>query len=170
MSACLHLEWTAAAMPTMTTGSVAATASEGRRPGLAVGILVLRAGHVLLGRRLPPAHGHGTYAAQGGRVRFGESVDAAIRRELREETGLIVRQYDVLGLTGVRAYGQHWVALQVVVTDAEGDPQLLEPEVVAGWDWYLPSQPPRPLFPACQMALDMLADNHRHRLAISELL
>lgn len=54
------------------------------------------AGRLLLVRRAnPPAVG--TWSLPGGRVEPGEDDDAAVRREVREETGLVV---DVGGLVG----------------------------------------------------------------------
>ncbi len=60
-------------------------------PKLAVGAVVLRAdGAVLLVQRArPPAAG--TWTLPGGKVEPGESLDSAVVRELREETGLSAR-------------------------------------------------------------------------------
>ena len=53
----------------------------------AVGILLVRDGLTLLGRRIG-SHGAGTWSAPGGRMEYGETIDQAARRELREETAL----------------------------------------------------------------------------------
>jgi len=60
------------------------------RPTVAVGAIVLDAsGRVLLIQRgRPPAQGKWTLP--GGRVELGESLTAAVEREVREETGLAV--------------------------------------------------------------------------------
>ena len=57
------------------------------RPLVGVGVVALKDGRVLLIRRgKPPREGH--WSLPGGRQRLGETVRAAARRELREETGI----------------------------------------------------------------------------------
>ena len=59
------------------------------RPEVCVGAVAVRDGHILLIRR-----GHGPAAGQwsvpGGRVEWGETLAAAVVREVAEETGLEV--------------------------------------------------------------------------------
>ena len=57
------------------------------RPYLAVSAAIFRDGRVLIVRRgRPPAHG--LYTLPGGGVELGETLEEAIVREVREETGL----------------------------------------------------------------------------------
>jgi len=59
------------------------------RPLVGIGVAVLRGDAVLLARRgKPPAMG--AWSLPGGAQKLGESVEAAARRELAEETGLRV--------------------------------------------------------------------------------
>ncbi len=65
-------------------------------PTLAVGAVVLRDdGAVLLVRRARPPLA-GTWTLPGGKVEPGETLEAAVVRELREETGLEVRPIAVV--------------------------------------------------------------------------
>ena len=57
------------------------------RPIVGIGVVLLRAGAVLLVRRgQPPAMGQ--WSLPGGGQELGETAETAARRELREETGL----------------------------------------------------------------------------------
>jgi 8-oxo-dGTP diphosphatase len=63
---------------------------------VAVGAVVVSAGHLLLIERgRPPAVGE--WSIPGGRVEPGETLQAAVEREVREETGLVVSCGPFLG-------------------------------------------------------------------------
>ena len=59
------------------------------RPLVGIGVCVLRPGAVLLVRRGNPPN-KGSWALPGGGQELGETAQACARRELEEETGLIV--------------------------------------------------------------------------------
>jgi 8-oxo-dGTP diphosphatase len=68
-----------------------------KTPLLAVdAVIFLRRGIVLIRRDNPPYQG--SYALPGGFVEVGESTEAAVCREAKEETGL---EIDLVGLVGV---------------------------------------------------------------------
>ena len=67
------------------------------RPLVGVGAVIFRGGEVLLVRRgQEPAKG--SWSLPGGLVELGEGLEAALVREVMEETGLFVK---VLGITAV---------------------------------------------------------------------
>ena len=69
-----------------------------QHPQLAVSAVIFRDGKVLLLRRAK-SPGNGFYSLPGGRVEFGESLHAALHREVDEETGLRI---EIIGLAGWR--------------------------------------------------------------------
>ena len=120
-------------------------------PRIGVGVIVVRAGRVLLGRRVG-SHGEGQWAPPGGRLEPGESVAECARRELAEETGLRLRsiapgpwnehRFD----DGPGGTSLHYLTIFAVATVAPGEPALLEPDRCAGWTWHSWNALPSPLF------------------------
>jgi len=63
------------------------------KPSVGVGVIVVRAESLLLGKR-KNSHGEGEWSFAGGHLEFGETVEECARRELEEETGLKFRPLD----------------------------------------------------------------------------
>jgi ADP-ribose pyrophosphatase YjhB (NUDIX family)/RimJ/RimL family protein N-acetyltransferase len=120
-----------------------------------IGVIVVRGGRVLLGRRRG-AHGAGDWALPGGHLEFGETPEACAARELAEETGLRAVAWrrapytaDVIAraitdvVPGAR---RHYVTLFMLADGVTGDPQRLEPQKCDGWSWHDWDAMPEPLF------------------------
>lgn len=93
-------------------------------PQLAVSVAIFKGEEILLVKRSrPPAKG--LYALPGGRVRFGEALQDAARREVLEETGLRVeslRFHRLVEIIGDGTDGIHHYVLAVFsgsVSDGE---------------------------------------------------
>ena len=108
-------------------------------PQLAVSAAIFRDDKVLLVRRArSPAKGF--YSLPGGRVEFGETLHAALHREVDEETALKI---DILGLAGWRevvpgisggghylimSFAARWRSGEVVLNEELDDFRWLEPD------------------------------------------
>lgn len=111
-----------------------------------VGVLILRDGKVLLGRRRG-SHGEGTWAPPGGHIDEGESVEACARREVLEETGLAIVRPRLGPSTEDRfPEGKHFITTFVLADAPEGTPENREPEKCDGWEWFRWAELPHPLF------------------------
>jgi ADP-ribose pyrophosphatase YjhB (NUDIX family) len=109
-------------------------------PQLAVSAAIFREDQVLLVRRARlPAMGF--YSLPGGRVEFGESLQAALHREVDEETGLRI---EIAGLAGWRellpgdaggghylimSFAARWIAKEPVLNAELDDFKWLSPGV-----------------------------------------
>ena len=64
-------------------------------PSVGVGAIVVHEGRVLLIRRAKEPL-RGRWVVPGGTVELGETLEEAVVREVREETGIVVRPLDVV--------------------------------------------------------------------------
>lgn len=60
------------------------------RPKVGIGVIVRKEGKVLLGKR-KNSHGAGSWAFPGGHLEYGESWEECARREVKEETGIAIK-------------------------------------------------------------------------------
>ena len=97
-------------------------------PQLAVSAVIFRDRKVLLVRRAR-SPGKGFYSLPGGRVEFGESLHAALHREVAEETTLKI---EIIGLAGWREVlpgtggGGHYLIMSFAARWSSGEPVLNE--------------------------------------------
>lgn len=123
-------------------------------PQVGVGVLVVRDRLILLGKR-KSSHGAGAWAAPGGRLEFGEEIEACARRELLEETGLTASSVE-LGPYSNDVFleaERHFLTVFVVARGIAGTPQNLEPDKCEGWAWFKWEALPIPLFKPLQTLL-----------------
>ncbi len=112
-----------------------------------VGIVVLRGGKVLLGRRLGDP-GRGTWSFPGGKPLERESLLDCARRELEEETGLRAEAGWLVGET-LDAFPESRSLYRtrfVRVEQVRGEPAAREPEKTEAWSWHDWRTLPEPLF------------------------
>lgn len=112
---------------------------------VAVGIVADAAGAILITRRPDHAHQGGLWEFPGGKVEAGETVTAALRRELHEELGIQVQAAEPL-LHIRHAYPDKTVLLEVWrVTAYQGEPHGREGQPLT---WVLPARLADFAFPA----------------------
>jgi ADP-ribose pyrophosphatase YjhB (NUDIX family) len=116
------------------------------RPYLAVSAAIFRDGRVLIVRRgRPPAHG--LYTLPGGGVELGETLEQAVVREVREETGLAIAPLALVGFREAIArdaagkierhfvilpFAARWVAGEIALNDELAEAQWRTLDELAG--------------------------------------
>ena len=121
-----------------------------RRVGVGVAVVVGRdgpaGGEVLLVQRR--YHGHGSWSPVGGYIDPGEQPEMSCRREVREESGLTVSEFDFACVTNdIHDDGKHNVTLWFTADADEPDQplQVSDESLAIGWFRWdaLPSPPYR---------------------------
>ena len=112
-----------------------------------VATIIRRDGAILLGERIG-SHGANTWATPGGHLELGESIEDCAKREVLEETGLIVDSIEKFTFTNdiFEKDGKHYVTLFVVASIVSGEPQVTEPDKCKQWKWCWLDDLPEPLF------------------------
>jgi 8-oxo-dGTP diphosphatase len=96
-----------------------------------VASVIFRAGRVLAGRRTEPPHLAGGWELPGGKVEPGETDEAALRRELREELGVSVRLGARVG--GDWPLGPYLLRVWLATLDPGDEPAPLEQHDALAW-------------------------------------
>ena len=107
-------------------------------------------GRLLLQKRGPKARDEqGRWDVGGGAIEFGESIDQAVRREIREELGC--EALDIEFLTVYDAHREHnglqthWVAIMHTVKVDPAKVKIGEPQKIAEIGWFTSHDLPSPL-------------------------
>lgn len=127
-----------------------------QKPVVGIGVLILKDGKVLLGKR-KGSHGAGTYAFPGGHLEYRESFEECARRETTEETGLVINNIR-FNFVGNELHPEKHVTHISFIADWEnGEPLLLEPNKCEGWGWYELNNLPEPMFEMGKVAIKNLS-------------
>ena len=113
------------------------------KPGVGVGVMILKNNKVLLGLRNPDKikadselKGEGTWTMPGGKVEFMEKLVDAAKRELEEETSLVATKLDLLCISDDMTDTAHYVTVGFIVSEYEGEVKTMEPETIMKWKWF----------------------------------
>ena len=101
-----------------------------KRVQVGVGVFVKRKGKILVGKR-KGSHGAGTWALPGGHLEPGESFEACCKREVLEETGLIINNISPVVFTNdiFRDEGLHYITLFFEGEYQSGEAIVAEPHL-----------------------------------------
>lgn len=117
------------------------------RPKVGVGVIVIKDGKVLLGKR-KNAHGEGTWSFPGGHLELNEELEDCAKRELMEETGLNIKNIKFGPFTNdiFEKEGKHYITLYLLSKYGSGKLRIMEPEKCERWEWFEWDKLPHPLF------------------------
>lgn len=126
---------------------------EQKKVGVGIGVMMLRNGKLLLGKRHDdPAKaasllkGAGTWTMPGGKLHFGETFEQAARREVMEETGMTLGALKVICVNEDMVEGVHFITIGLSAEDFAGEPQVMEPDEITEWRWFDLNDLPSPLY------------------------
>lgn len=124
-------------------------------PRIGVSVSICKEGKVLLGHR-KGEHGKDTWAVPGGHLDFGETLEACAKREVLEETGLVVNDVrkGVVTEDFFKETGKHYVTFHMISNWTGGEPRICEPDKCSEWKWISRTELPEHIFLPYKNALD----------------
>ena len=121
--------------------------------GVGFGVMILKDNKILLGKRHEDPekadsllNGAGTWTMPGGKLDFGESFEEGAIRETLEETGIKIKDIEVICLHNNMVETAQFVTIGLFVKDFEGEPQVLEPDEITKWQWFNLDNLPNPMY------------------------
>lgn len=141
-------------------------------PGVGIAVMILNSdNHVLLGKRHDDPekadsmlHGEGTWTLTGGKLDFGEGIAEGAAREALEETGIKVKDLELVSVGNEVAHDAHFITLGFLAKKFEGEPKLMEPDEITEWKWFPLDALPEPIFPP---SLKMI-NNYKNKQVFGE--
>lgn len=127
------------------------------RPRVGLGVIVVNEeGKILVGKRRGSHAPH--YSIPGGALELGESFEDGAKREVAEETGLVINNPKVVAVVNnletYKSEGVHFVSAILLAESFEGTPKLVEPDKCEEWLWCDPANLPEPHFYASRVGIE----------------
>lgn len=110
-----------------------------------VGVVLFQNSRILLGQRRA-SHGSGCWSLPGGHLEFKESPEDCAKREVFEETGILIDSSFRGPWVSDLIEDKHYVTLFMIAKSWHGTPINKEPEKCGGWQWCDTTSLPTPLF------------------------
>ena len=135
-----------------------------KRVQVGVGVFVKRNGKILVGKR-KGSHGAGTWALPGGHLEPGESFETCCKREVLEETAIMIDNITPVVFTNDVFLGEglHYITLFFSGEYEAGEAVVTEPQHCEEWRWVSLNHIPQPIFLPLRNALREI---ERRRLAL----
>jgi 8-oxo-dGTP diphosphatase len=114
---------------------------------IGIGVIIKKSGTVLIGERMG-SHGANTWSFPGGHLDDGELPEATAKREVLEETGLIIDHLSPAGFTFdyFEEINANYLTLFYSCDWTAGIPQIMEKDKCREWRWATLDSLPTPLF------------------------
>lgn len=127
-------------------------------PRVGIGVMIQNEqGQVLLGER-NSSHGAGEWCFPGGHLEFGERIFQTAQREVKEETGLEVDEFNLISIADEMRYiesdGKHYLNVGIKAVYKGGEPRLMEPDKCNQWKWFDLENLPNPMFEGTELIIE----------------
>ena len=128
-------------------------AEDKKRVGAGFGIVLEKDGKILLGMRHSDPNkadsafrSAGEWCLPGGKLEWGESFEEGAIREVKEETGITIKNPSVISVHNCKNEHAHFMTVGLVAHEWEGEAHVTEPNEIIKWDWFDLNKLPEPRY------------------------
>jgi 8-oxo-dGTP diphosphatase len=137
---------------------------------IGVGVLILKDGKALLGKRHAEysnashklSDSGGTWTCPGGGIDFGETLRECAIREVKEETNLDIKNPEFLSLRDDMSEQAQYVTINFIATEFDGEVENMEPHKIDEWRWFDLDDVPENLFGPTKGTLSSYKNNQTY--------
>ena len=154
-----------AAMLLLNGGNDNITYLENKKPLVGVGVMILKDGKVLLGKRhedKEKATGLkevGSWTMPGGKLEYGETFEECGIRETIEECGIDLNKLKLICINNNKNEHAHFVTIGLFCDDFFGEAKVMEPDKITEWKWFSLDNLPIPLFSPSAKVIESYKSN-----------
>lgn len=135
------------------------------KPRVGIGVIIENShGGIIVGKRNSTHAPY--YSIPGGKLDLGETLEQATIREIKEETGITIKNPRVIAVTNnLQTYqqeGLHYISIILYTKSYSGKAKLMEPEKCSEWLWCNPHKLPQPHFEASALAVSCYLSKKFH--------
>jgi 8-oxo-dGTP diphosphatase len=130
-----------------------------KRVGAGFGVIIERDGKILMGRRHPDPdkadsafRSAGEWSLPGGKLEWGESFEDGAIREVKEETGINIKNPIVNSVHNCKNEHAHFMTIGMSAIEWTGEASVMEPDEIVEWKWVDINTIPQPqYFPSIEV-------------------
>lgn len=126
---------------------------EQKKVGAGLGVILVRKGKILLGKRHPDPdkadsvfRSAGEWCIPGGKLDFGETFEECAVREVYEETGIKISDPKIISVHNCKNEHAHFMTVGVIAKNWQGEASVMEPDEITEWKWFSLKRLPRPRY------------------------
>ncbi|MBI2420897.1 MAG: NUDIX domain-containing protein, partial [Candidatus Levybacteria bacterium] len=124
-----------------------------KRVGSGFGVILIKRGKILLGKRHPDPdkadsafRSSGEWCLPGGKLDYGETFEEGAIREVKEETGITIKNPQVISVHNCKNEYAHFVTVGLIAKDWRGKAKVMEPDEITEWQWFSLKKLPYPRY------------------------
>lgn len=126
---------------------------EKKKVGAGLGVILRHNGKILLGKRHPDPNkadsafrSAGEWCLPGGKLNWGETFEEGAIREVKEETGITIKNPKVISIHNFKNKHAHFVTVGLLVSEWSGEARVMEPDEITEWKWFSLKKLPFPRY------------------------